>query len=97
MSKTPKLDIEYIARLARLKLTDQEKKRFSRQLTSVLDHVEKLKELDLQGVPPTFQTTGITDGVREDRVEAERVLTSEEALSNAGRKVRGFFRIPKVL
>ena len=97
MAKSPSLDIDYIAKLARLKLTGEEEKRFSQQLTDVLDHVEKLKELDLKDVSPTFQTTGVTDVVREDRADAERVLTPDEALSNAGQKVRGFFRVPKVL
>ncbi|MEX0587145.1 MAG: Asp-tRNA(Asn)/Glu-tRNA(Gln) amidotransferase subunit GatC [Patescibacteria group bacterium] len=97
MPKTPAIDVEYLAQLARLKLTDQEKKRFSQQLADVLSHVAKLGELDLDKVEPTFQTTGLTDAVREDEVQSERVLGPEEALANAPRRRGKFFEIPKVL
>lgn len=97
MAKAPRLDIDYIAKLARLKLTPKEKERFSKQLTDILAHVEKLNELDLESVPPTFQTTGGTDVTREDKVEKERVLTQAEALSNAPDQKKSHFRIPKVL
>lgn len=97
MPKPPKLDVEYIAQLARLKLTDPEKKRFSQQLADVLSHVDKLNELDLERVAPTFQTTGLTDAVRDDLVQKERILSSKEALSNAARRRGNFVQIPKVL
>ncbi len=97
MAKSPSLNIDYIAKLAHLKLTAEEEKNFSRQLSDVLGHVEKLKELDFNGVDPTFQTTGVVDAVREDRIDSGRVLTQKKALSNAGQQVRGFFRVPKVL
>lgn len=97
MANSPSLDIDYIAKLAHLKLTAEEEKNFSQQLSDVLIHVEKLKELDFNGIVSTFQTTGVVDAVREDRVDPGRVLTQKEALSNAGRQVRGFFRVPKVL
>ena len=97
MPKPLKLDVKYIAQLARLKLTEQEEKRFSQQLADVLSHVDKLNELDLERVAPTFQTTGRTDAVRDDRIQRERILSIKEALSNAARKRGNFVRIPKVL
>jgi len=97
MAKAPILDIDYIAKLARLTLTPSEKERFSRELKDVLNHVAKLKEQDLSKVSPTFQTTGSTDVVREDEVDQERILTPEEALANAKRKERGLFQVPKVI
>ncbi len=91
------MDISYIAKLARLKLTPEEEADFSRQLADVLRHVEKLEELDLKGVSPTFQTTGATDAVRPDRVDLERGLAQKEALAGTAYSRRGFFRVPKIL
>ena len=56
-----------------------------------------MDEVDLSKVEPTFQTTGLTDALRDDEIEKARVLTQEEALSNAPKKSRGFFKIPKIL
>ena len=97
MAKAPVLDIDYIAKLSRLTLTNSEKERFSRELKDVLNHVAKLKEQDLSKVAPTFQTTGSTDVVREDEVDQKRILSPSEALANSKRKERGLFQVPKVL
>ena len=97
MAKAPILDIDYIAKLARLTLTSSEKERFSRELKDVLNHVAKLKEQDLSNIAPTFQTTGSTDVVREDEVDQNRILSPVEALANAKKKERGLFQVPKVL
>ncbi|NIT04347.1 Asp-tRNA(Asn)/Glu-tRNA(Gln) amidotransferase subunit GatC [Candidatus Saccharibacteria bacterium] len=97
MPKSPKLDVNYVAHLARLHLTPSEKKRFSKQLEDVLAHIEQLSKLDLSKVPPTFQTTGAGDVFRDDEVDKRRTLTSRAALSNAAAKKGSFFRIPKIL
>ena len=97
MAKSPSLNIDYIARLARLTLTPQEKKSFSQQLADVLSQIEELKKVDVSGVEPTFQTTGATDVLRSDEVQKERILTSQEALANTKEKARGHFRVPKML
>ena len=97
MVKAPALDIDYIAKLARLTLTSSEKERFSRELKDVLVHVEKLKEQDLKEVAPTFQTTGSTDTLREDAIEEKRILSPNEDIANAKSKERGLFKVPKVL
>jgi len=94
---TAQLNIDYIARLARLTLTPQEKKSFSQQLSDVLAQIEELKKVNLAGVAPTFQTTGATDVLRQDEVQKERILTSQEALANTKEKARGHFRVPKML
>jgi aspartyl-tRNA(Asn)/glutamyl-tRNA(Gln) amidotransferase subunit C len=91
------LNIDYIARLARLSLTPQEKKSFSQQLSDVLAQIEELKKVDVTKVEPTFQTTGAADVLRKDEVQKERVLTSQEALANTKETARGHFRVPKML
>ena len=97
MVKSSELDIDYIARLARLLLTPQEKKSFSQQLSDVLGQIEELKKLDVAKVDPTFQTTGAADVLRQDEVQKERILSAQEALANTKETARGHFRIPKVL
>lgn len=96
MPKSSKLDISYIAQLARIKLTLKELERFSKQLADVLAYAEKLGKLNTKDVSPTFQTTGQVDVTREDKLEPERTFTQEEALSNTREKERGFFRVPKI-
>src|SRR3990172_2039863 len=82
------LDIDYIARLARLSLTPQEKKSFSQHLTDVLAQIEELKKVDVAKVEPTFQTTGAADVLRKDEARKERILTSQEALANTKETAR---------
>ena len=56
----------HVARLARLELTDDEVSRMSEQLSGILDHIEKIGELDLEGVPPTSHVVEVTNALRED-------------------------------
>lgn len=77
--KLTKEQVEKIARLARLKLSEEEMERYAGQLTDILNYVEVLKELDTTGVPETSQVTGLTNVTRKD--EARGVLaTSDELL-----------------
>jgi len=64
-----KEEIEHIALLARLGLTDEEKKKYASQLSSILDYVEQLKEVDTDGVEPTAQVTGLENVMRQDEME----------------------------
>jgi aspartyl-tRNA(Asn)/glutamyl-tRNA(Gln) amidotransferase subunit C len=68
MSLTPK-QIEQIATLARLDLSEKEKKMYAEQLSVVLDYISMLNEVDTDGVEETCQVTGLEDVVREDEVE----------------------------
>ncbi len=56
----------HVARLARLKLTDDEVERMSGELTGILGHIEKISELDLEGVPPTSHVVEVTNALRPD-------------------------------
>lgn len=88
-------DVEHIAWLARLELTDEEKEKFSSQLSSILEHAGKISELDLKGVPPTSHAVPISNVFREDVAGAD--LSQEEALSNAPKKESGAFVVPKIV
>jgi aspartyl-tRNA(Asn)/glutamyl-tRNA(Gln) amidotransferase subunit C len=80
----------HVARLARLELTEEEVARMSEELSKVLDSIEKIGELDLDGVPPT--THVVTNALRADVVEPS--LPREVALANAPAVADGGFLVP---
>ncbi|WP_009961613.1 Asp-tRNA(Asn)/Glu-tRNA(Gln) amidotransferase subunit GatC [Verrucomicrobium spinosum] len=89
------IDIQHTAKLARLKLTDQEAVKYEAQLAKVLDYMETLEGHDLSGVELTAHATPIYDVWRED-VPVEG-LDRAEALANAPRKTAGQFLISRVV
>ena len=88
-------EVENIAKLAKLSFSDEEKLKFVEQFNQILGYVEKLNELDTENVTPTSHVLGLTNVMREDKVEPW--LTQEEALMNAPRKKGGYFSVPKVI
>ncbi len=81
--KLSKQEIQHIADLARLELTDVELKKYGGQLTDVLNYIDQLREVDVSGVEPTAQVTGLENVMREDAVEEwddkERLAALKEA------------------
>ena len=88
-------DVEHVAALARLGLTDGEKERLRDQLSSILDHIAALDELDTAAIPPTAQVITLTNVLRED--EPRPSLPREAVLANAPRRADGFFEVHAVL
>ncbi len=91
-------EVRYVADLANLKLTDEEVRRFRGDLDGILEHMEKLNELDLAGVEPMAQVlsaSGAGDALRADVPEAS--LGSEAALANAPQAGAGYFKVPQVI
>lgn len=84
-----------MAKLARLKVKEEEKDKLKADLTQILDWVEKLKEVDTEGVEPLIHMTDEINRLREDVVENQ--LTQAQALSNAPESDGEFFRVPKVI
>jgi aspartyl-tRNA(Asn)/glutamyl-tRNA(Gln) amidotransferase subunit C len=82
----------HVARLARLELTEDELDRMASELSKVLDHIEKIGELDLSGVPPTSHVIDIAAPLRAD--EPTTSLPAEVALSQAPEPVAGGFGVP---
>jgi aspartyl-tRNA(Asn)/glutamyl-tRNA(Gln) amidotransferase subunit C len=95
MSDTGKIDIEYVAKLARIALSDAEKAKFSEQLGSVLGYIEKLEELDTEGVEPTAHPHPMENVWQEDVVSSE--LSVEAALQNAPKQRQNMIVVPKVV
>jgi aspartyl-tRNA(Asn)/glutamyl-tRNA(Gln) amidotransferase subunit C len=95
MAKKTDLDVAYVAKLARISLSDEETHLFQEQLGEVLAHADKLREVDVSKVEATAHAIPIFNVFRED--EPRDWLTAEEALSNAPQKTDNLFRVPKVV
>ena len=89
------IDIGYVAHLARLHLTDEEKARYAVQLHDILKYVAKLNEVDVTDVEPTAHAMPRTNVWRKDEVKPS--LDSAKALANAPRSARGLFIVPPIL
>lgn len=90
-----KRDVEYVANLARLKLTDEEKEAFTGQLATVVKYMDQLNEVDTRDVEPTSFVVAEHDPIRED-CEKES-LSKDDILRNGPSVKRGYFSIPKVI
>lgn len=88
-------DVEHVAALARLDLTEDEKVKFTEQLNAVFDYVEKLNKLNTDEVEPTSHVLTLTNVMREDRVGPSWPL--DKLLKNAPDEEDGQFRVPAVL
>ena len=88
-------DVEHVASLARLGLTDDEKERLRDQLSSILDHISALDEIDTATIPPTAQVIALTNVMRDDVVRPS--LPRDAVLVNAPRVADGFFEVHAVL
>ncbi|HSH01203.1 MAG TPA: Asp-tRNA(Asn)/Glu-tRNA(Gln) amidotransferase subunit GatC [Anaerolineae bacterium] len=88
-------DVEKVALLARLALTEGEISQYQEQLTAVLAYVERINELDVDDIEPTTHAVPMANVWREDVIEPS--LTTEEALANAPQKAEAQFKIKAVL
>ncbi|MDQ8179824.1 Asp-tRNA(Asn)/Glu-tRNA(Gln) amidotransferase subunit GatC [Pelagicoccus sp. SDUM812005] len=95
MSEEKHIDIDYTAKLARINLTDAEKEKLSAQLDSIIGYVEKLEELDTDGVEPTAHPHPVYNVWQEDQVQEG--LSIEEALKNAPAQRDNMIVVPKVV
>ena len=95
MAKTSDLDVAYVARLARLDLTNAETELFQRQLGDVLRYAQKLREVDVSHMEAAAHAVPIFNVFRED--ESRDWFTAEQALSNAPRQANGLFIVTKVV
>lgn len=95
MAGTSELDVAYVARLARIKLSEQETNAFQKQLDDVLKYAEKLHQADVSHVEAGAHSLTMFDVFRQDT--PHDWLTAEQALSNAPRKTNGLFIVPKVV
>jgi aspartyl-tRNA(Asn)/glutamyl-tRNA(Gln) amidotransferase subunit C len=90
-----KMDIEKVARLARLELSEEEKKTFTNQLEQILTHMEQLNQLDTTGVEPTSHAIPVYNVFREDEVKTS--FPQEEVLAIAPDEEDGHFKVPRII
>jgi len=88
-------EVQHVARLARLSLTDEELERMREQLDAILAYIDKLRELDVEGVEPTSHAVPLVNVMRDDEVTP--VLPQEAALANAPDRAGEFFRVPRII
>ncbi len=96
MAKLSKQQVEHIAALARLGLTETERKKFTTELSSILDYVGKLSKVDTKNIEPIAQITGLSNVMFKDKVK-KCELSREELLKNAPEKENGFIKVKQVL
>ena len=88
--------VEYISKLALLDLNDEEKEKFSKQLSDILVYFKKLNDLDTENIPPTTHAIETLKNIfREDEIRES--LSNEDALKNAEHKQDGYFKAPRIL
>lgn len=88
-------EVLHIAKLAKLKLTEDEVKLFQEQLGRILEYFKKLQELDTSSVEPMKHVLDVHNVLRGD--EPREPVSQEDALKNAPKKRDGFFEVPKVI
>lgn len=90
-----KNDVDYVAALARLEFSEEEKSKLTNQLDSILEYIDKLNELDTTGIKPTSHAISMTNVFREDEVMPS--LDREKILQNAPDADKGCFKVPNIL
>ncbi len=93
--KITKDEVLYVADLARLNLAEAAIEKFAGQIGEILEYVDKLNEVNTEGVRPTSHAISLTNAFRED--EPKEHLDREKALANAPEKEAGSFIVPKVV
>ena len=96
MASLTKKQVLHVAELSSLKLTNAEIEKFTPQLDKIIEFVGALNEVNTDNVLPTVQTTGLTNVLREDKINAENILTQSKALSDTDGH-NGYFKVKAIL
>ena len=94
-SITDRIDVRYVAHLARLDLTEAEQREFQSQLEHIVAYVNQIREIDVEGVEPTAHAVAVQNVFREDVVRPG--LDPDQALANAPEQARGQFKVPLIV
>ncbi len=89
-------DVKHIASLARLLLNKEEIKKFKSQLVRIFEYINQISEMKTEKTKETSHPTDVTNIFREDRIDVSKMLSQEEALSNAPRKKNGYFVVKAI-
>ena len=94
-NKIDEAQVQQVAKLSRLELTDEEVSQFSTQLSAIFEYIEKLNELDTENVEPLAHCLPVHNVLREDVPKPS--LSNEMALANAPDREDEYFKVPKIL
>jgi aspartyl-tRNA(Asn)/glutamyl-tRNA(Gln) amidotransferase subunit C len=93
----PKKNVKHIAKLARLGLSRKEIERFQKELSKILDYIEKLKEVDISKVKPTSHSIFLKNIMREDEIKKEDPEITKRLIEMAPDKKEGYFKTKSIL
>jgi aspartyl-tRNA(Asn)/glutamyl-tRNA(Gln) amidotransferase subunit C len=96
MAKLTEEDVLKLARLAKLELTDDEVKKFADEMNEILAYVEQLQSVDVSGLEPTYQVTGLSNVMRSDVIK-DYGISREELLKNLPAQEGGQIKVKRVL
>jgi aspartyl-tRNA(Asn)/glutamyl-tRNA(Gln) amidotransferase subunit C len=88
-------EVDHVALLARLDLTDEEREQFTTQLNSILEHFQALTQLDTSGIEPTSHVIPLSNVMRDDQVRPS--LSPEDVMANAPDRAAETFRVPRIV
>ena len=97
MSTITPAQVQHIANLASIPVSDVEKKDLAQAFEETLDVVANLQSVDTTHVEPTHQVTGLENVLREDVLDTDHMLTQEQALANAKQTHEGFVVVPRII
>jgi len=89
-------EVEHVAALARLKLSDEEKERFAEQLTAILEYMSRLNDLDTSNIEPLTHVLPLSNVFRDDGVSPEET-NRDDILANAPLEENGCFKVPRIV
>jgi len=92
-----KKEVEHIAKLARIELTEKEKEKFSSELSSILDYIDKLNQAETAKIAPISQITGLKNIERGDESRTKNQELREKILKEAPARKGDYFKVPKIL
>lgn len=96
MANLSKDDVLKLASLARLRLDDKEVESFQKEISDILGYVDKLKDVDVSGLKPTYQVTGLTNVARPDEVK-DYGVSKEELLKNTPQKQGDYIKVRRMI
>ena len=96
MAKISAADVRKLAHLSRLKLTEEEVAKYQKELSAILDYVEILKDVDVSGLQPTNQVTGLENVVRDDE-DIDYGVSQKDLLKNAPEIIDNQFKVKRMI
>jgi aspartyl-tRNA(Asn)/glutamyl-tRNA(Gln) amidotransferase subunit C len=92
-----KAEVQHIAKLARLGLSEKEIEKMQKELSAILDYINLLKEVDISGIEPTFHSVPLKNVTREDKIKKESPKTLSKILDGAPAKENGYIKVREIL